>query len=29
MWEAFFKNTVIEVFRIDILFVIKNTSRDK
>jgi hypothetical protein len=29
MWEAFFKSTVIEVFRIDILFVIKNTSRDK
>ena len=29
MWEAVFKSTVIEVFRLYILFVIKNTSRDK
>ena len=29
MWEAFFKSTVIEVFRLEILFVIKNTSRNK
>ena len=29
MWEAVFKSTVIEVFRLEILFVIKNTSRNK